>query len=137
MIVNQENNQVCVHIETDADIVLARQLTRELAKTVGFSSSELAGIAAAISELARNILTYAKQGVIKANVFEEKKKKGVIIVAEDEGPGLDVERCMQDGYSTSNSLGLGLPGVKRLMDMFEIHSINGKGTIVTAKKWVL
>ncbi len=130
--------QVSVSIISDADIVTARQQARELAKTFGFSSSELAVIAAAISELARNIVSYAKKGTIFVKLIQEQGKKGVLIVAEDQGPGIpDLHLAMQDGYSTMNSLGLGLPGVKRLMDTFEIQSTVGQGTAVTAKKWVM
>jgi|SRR5437868_2294021 len=132
-----ESHQVSIHIKTDTDIVSARHEARELAKKLKFSSSELAGIAAAISELARNIVTYANTGVIRANLIEEKGKKGVKIIAEDTGPGIpDISLAMQNGYSTSNSLGLGLPGVQRLMDDFEIKSEVGKGTTIIIKKWV-
>jgi len=133
-----ESDHVSIAIEMDTDIVSARQQARELAKNLKFSSSELAGIAAAISELARNIITYANNGTIVANIIEEKGKKGVMIVASDAGPGIpDISLAMQNGYSTSNSLGLGLPGVKRLMDNFEIKSEPGKGTVIIIKKWVM
>jgi serine/threonine-protein kinase RsbT len=126
-----------IPIITDTDIVTARQCARELAKNFGFSSSELAGIAAAISELARNIVSYAKKGVVNISLIQEVNRKGILIVAHDIGPGIsDINKALQDGYSTSNSLGLGLPGVKRLMDSFEIQSEIGKGTTVTIKKWV-
>ena len=133
-----ESQQVSVVIKNDTDIVSARQQARELAKRLNFSSSELAGIAAAISELARNIVSYANDGTIIANLIEDKGKKGVMIVAKDTGPGIpDISLAMQNGYSTSNSLGLGLPGVQRLMDNFDIQSEVGKGTVVTIKKWVM
>jgi len=133
-----ESYQVSIAIKTDTDIVSARQQARELAKNLKFSSSELAGIAAAISELARNIVSYAKDGTIVANLIEEKGKQGLMIIAKDTGPGIpDISLAMQNGYSTSNSLGLGLPGVQRLMDNFEISSEVGKGTVVTIKKWVV
>lgn len=133
-----DSNQISIVIKTDSDIVSARQQARELAKRLNFSSSELAGIAAAISELARNIVTYANNGTIIAHLIEEKGRKGVQIIAEDNGPGIpDIPLAMQNGYSTSNSLGLGLPGVQRLMDNFEIQSEVGKGTVITIKKWVL
>lgn len=130
-------HKLSIPIITDTDIVIARQQARELAKTYEFSSSQLAGIAAAISELARNIISYANKGTIKISLVEETNKKGILVVAQDSGPGIaDIEKAMQDGYSTTNSLGLGLPGVRRLMDSFEIQSEMGKGTTVTVKKWV-
>lgn len=129
-------DKISVVIKIDSDIVIARQQTRELAKKINFSSSELAGIAAAISELARNIVTYAKKGKVSAAIIHESGREGISITVEDTGPGIpDVNLALQDGYSTSNSLGLGLPGVKRLMDHFEIQSNPGEGTIIKIKKW--
>jgi len=132
------DHQVSIPIITDSDIVSARQQARELAKTFGFSSSELAGIAAAISELARNIVSYANKGMVNVSLIQESGKKGILVIVKDKGPGIsDISLAMQDGYSTSNSLGLGLPGVKRLMDSFEIKTEIGKGTTITVKKWAL
>jgi serine/threonine-protein kinase RsbT len=131
------SNLVDVEINTDADIVTARQEARELAKHLEFSSSELAVIAAAISELARNIVSYAHKGTISFGIITEHRKKGFLVIARDSGPGIaNVKLAMQQGYSTSNSLGLGLPGVKRLMDTFEISSQLGTGTSVIIKKWI-
>jgi serine/threonine-protein kinase RsbT len=125
-----------VPISSDADIVVARQKGRELAGQLGFSSTDSTLIATAISELARNIVLYAKHGEIVLSAIHNGGKSGIVVVAQDEGPGIpNVEQAMQGGYSTSRSLGLGLPGVKRLMDQFEILSKLGKGTIVTVRKW--
>lgn len=105
---------------------------------LGLSSTEATLVAAAISELARNIILYAKNGDIVLGLVEEGGKRGVAVVARDEGPGIpDVRRVMEGGYSTSGGLGLGLPGVRRLMDEFEIVSEPGKGTTVKVKKWRL
>ncbi|TAK79200.1 MAG: anti-sigma regulatory factor [Gammaproteobacteria bacterium] len=131
------HTEFSIPIVTDNDIVSARQQARELAKNSGFSSSELAVIATAISELARNIVSYAKNGTVSISLIEEKGKSGIQIVAQDQGPGIqDLHLAMQEGYSTSNSLGLGLPGVQRLMDSFEINSVIGKGTTIIVRKWV-
>jgi len=125
-----------VPIDSDHDIVTARQRGRALAQQVGFSNSNLTLVATAISELARNILLYAKKGELTLGIVEEDGRQGVAVVARDQGPGIrDVDRAMEVGYSTSGSLGLGLPGVRRLMDEFEIVSRIGKGTTVTARKW--
>ncbi len=130
------NGEVVVPIRADADVLLARQKARELAKPLKFSSSELTLIATAISEVARNIVTYAKQGEIVLRLVSKGPRRGIRVVAHDEGPGIaDVARAMEDGYSTSSSLGLGLPGSKRLMDDFDIVSALGKGTTVTMTKW--
>lgn len=131
-----ENTPIEIPIKSDVDIVSARQRARDLAKAYAYSSSELAGIATAISELARNIVSYAQVGKITIKMIEEKGRNGIMVIAEDNGPGIqDVKLAMCDGYSTSNSLGLGLPGVKRLMDDFEIESELGKGTRIIIKKW--
>ncbi len=125
--------EIAVHINGDTDIVAARQKGRVLAGTLGFSSSELTLIATAISELARNIVLYAKQGEIVLRVLERGEQRGIMVRAGDQGPGIpDVRRALQGGFST---LGLGLPGVRRLMDEFEIESRVGYGTTVTARKW--
>ncbi len=130
-------DEVRVAIESDADIVSARQKGRELAAQCGFPSTELAVVATAISELARNIVRYAVRGEITLRLIDNQDgKKGVEVVAADDGPGIpDLTLAMQDGYSTSGSLGLGLPGVRRLMDDFDIVSEFGKGTTVTVRKW--
>lgn len=128
--------EVAVRINGDTDIVAARQKGRLLAATLGFSSSELTLIATAISELARNIVLYAKQGEIVLRLLERGDQRGVMVRACDQGPGIpDIRRALQGGFSTSRSLGLGLPGVRRLMDEFEIESRVGYGTTVTARKW--
>lgn len=130
------NGEVVVPIRADADVLLARQKARELAKSLKFSSSELTLIATAISEVARNIVTYAKHGEIVLRLVSKGPRRGIRVVAHDEGPGIaDVTRAMEDGFSTSSSLGLGLPGSKRLMDDFDIVSALGKGTTVTMTKW--
>ena len=125
-----------VSIRTDADIVQARQRARELATGLGFSSTDLVLITTAISELARNILLYARNGEIVVTTIQNGEKNGVLLVASDKGPGIpNIEQAMQAGYSTSGNLGLGLPGVRRLMDDMEIESRVGEGTKVTARKW--
>lgn len=125
-----------VPIDRDGDIVAARQKARELAIQVGFSGSDLTLIATAISEVARNIVVYASRGEIVLSAVQNGSRRGVLVVARDQGPGIpDIERAMRDGYSTGKSLGLGLPGAKRLMDEFEITSEIGKGTTITMRKW--
>ncbi|TAM83873.1 MAG: ATP-binding protein [Acidobacteria bacterium] len=129
-------NEVRVSIKSDEDILSARQEGRELGDHLGFGPSELAVIATAISELARNLLLYAKNGNIICWAIEREPKKGIVIQATDEGPGIpDVEAVLRDGYSTSGGLGLGLPGVRRMMDEFAIVSHKGRGTTVTTIKW--
>jgi serine/threonine-protein kinase RsbT len=126
-----------VPIRSETDIVLARQEGRALAAQLGFCSSDLTLVATAISEIARNIVDYAVSGDIEVRLVRTGLRSGIIVVARDAGPGIpDVALAMQDGYSTGQSMGLGLPGARRLMDEFEIISEVGKGTTVTMKKWV-
>jgi len=129
--------EVRVPITHEMDIVTARQKGRELAAGRGFASTEQTLIATAISELARNIVVYARRGEIILAPLELRGRRGIVVVARDEGPGIpDIDLAMRDGYSTGNSLGMGLPGAKRLMDEFELTSTLGQGTKVTVKKWV-
>jgi serine/threonine-protein kinase RsbT len=130
-------NEVRVSIDRDADIVTARQQGRVLASEIGFAGSDLTVIATAISEVSRNIVTYATRGEIVLQAAEEPSRRGIVVIARDEGPGMaSIDDAMRDGYSTGNTLGLGLPGARRLMDDFEIVSAIGKGTTVTMKKWM-
>lgn len=125
-----------VAVSRDSDIVTARQLGRELAAKAGFAGSDLTLIATAISEVARNIISYAQAGEIMLDLATRDGREGLLVVAQDHGPGIaDIEQAMQDGFSTGKSLGLGLPGARRLMDDFEIVSELGKGTTVTMHKW--
>jgi serine/threonine-protein kinase RsbT len=128
--------EIRVEINSDQDIVLARQKGRGLASELGFSSGDATLIATAISELARNIVSYARRGEIKLKGIHASSRIGILVIAADDGPGIiDIRQALRDGFSTSGSLGLGLPGVRRLMDEFEITSQPGKGTTVAVKKW--
>ena len=125
-----------VRIGSDADIVLARQRGREMAARMGFSSTDLVLITTAISELARNIILYAEHGEIVLRNGTDNGRDAFFVIASDRGPGIpNIEQAMRCGYSTSGNLGLGLPGVRRLMDEMTIESKVGEGTTVVAKKW--
>ena len=125
-----------VAVESDSDIVLARQEGRAVATELGFSAADATLVATAISELARNIVLYAKRGEVLIQAIENGSRRGVLVIARDSGPGIpDTALALRDGYSTSGRLGMGLPGVRRLMDEFEIVSGNGNGTVVSVKKW--
>lgn len=131
------SQQSYVVIKNEWDIVAARQLGRDTAKKLGFGSVDQARITTAISELARNIYLYAYEGEIHIEVVSNESKIGVRITSKDKGPGIqDVRSVMQDGFSSSGGLGAGLPGVKRLMDEFEIDSNEQLGTLITAVKWL-
>ena len=126
-----------IDIRSALDIVTARQQGRALALAIGFSGGDVTLIAAAISEVARNIVDHAKHGQITMDSLRDGERSGVVIIARDKGPGIkDVAQAMQYGYSTRRGLGVGLPGAKWLMDEFDILSEVGKGTTVTMKKWM-
>jgi serine/threonine-protein kinase RsbT len=131
------NGQTVVRIASSADIVTARQHGRAMAAGLGFAGSDLTVIVTAISELARNILEYAFDGAIVISVAEKAGRPGIEVVARDAGPGIpDVAKALGAGYSSAHALGVGLPGVRRLMDDFEIASRPGEGTRVTVRKWL-
>ena len=126
-----------IAIDRDSDIVTARQRGRELAASIGFTRTDQTLIATAISEVARNILVYAQRGKVILRLVEADGRRGIVVEASDHGPGIaDVELALRDGYSTTKSLGLGLPGSRRMMDDLTIESQLGQGTIVTMKRWV-
>ncbi|MHC1585769.1 MAG: anti-sigma regulatory factor [Candidatus Syntropharchaeia archaeon] len=126
-----------IQINGEYDIITARSIGKEMAREVGFGIVDQTRIVTSISELARNIVVYAGKGSIFIKEIEKNEKRGLEIIAVDEGPGIeDIELAMTDGYSTSGGLGVGLGGSKRLMDEFEIESEVGKGTTVRIRKWI-
>jgi len=130
-------NETRVPITSEADIVTARQTGRSLAAELGFQGADLTLIAAAISEVSRNIVEYAQRGEIVLQPANRGAAHGLCIVARDEGPGIpDVAQAMRYGYSSRRGLGVGLPGAKLLMDDFDIVSKVGVGTTITMKKWM-
>ena len=129
-------DEIRVPVRSDNDLVNARHEGRRLAESLGFSSSETTLVATAISELARNIVNYAVCGEIVLRRVDQHARRGITVIARDEGPGIaNVKLAMQEGYSTSGGLGLGLPGVRRIMDEFQIETESGRGTTVTVSKW--
>ena len=130
-------SEVRVPINSGADILTARLEGRQLASQAGFNNSDLTVIATAISEVARNIVQYARTGEIILGVVQDGNKRGLRVEARDDGPGIpNIELAMQDGYSTGGGLGLGLPGTRRLMDELQVDSKVGRGTTVVATKWI-
>ena len=127
---------VSVCISSDRDILLARQRGREVAAEVGFTGADLTLIATAISELARNILKYARYGEIILAPVERGDRRGLSVVAHDDGPGIrELQRALQGGHSTGSGDGLGLPGVRQAMHEFKISSQVYSGTTVTLTQW--
>jgi serine/threonine-protein kinase RsbT len=135
-VVPDEGFGVAVTVACDTDVVSARRQGRALAEQLGFSAGEATLVATAISELARNIVNYAGSGEIVIGRVDGGGRFGVAIIARDHGPGIaDIVLAVREGYSTSGGLGLGLPGVRRIMDEFDIASESGNGTTVTVIKW--
>ena len=129
--------EIVVDINNPDDIVAARTAGHQLALDLGFSLTDVTMIATAISEIARNITSYAGRGAVRVTVDEREGRKALVVRAEDDGPGIaDIERAMEDGYSTGRGLGLGLPGARRLMDRLILNSALGRGTVVEMWKWV-
>jgi serine/threonine-protein kinase RsbT len=123
-------------IRSDSDVVEARMASRALAGRVGFSGTDQVLIATAVSEIARNIVEYARGGEVLISSIDG-RRKGLEIIFLDEGPGIaDVKRAMETGFTTARGLGMGLPGAKRLMDEFDIASRVGRGTAIKMRKWV-
>lgn len=128
---------IVVAIDNSDDIVEARKAGHQLALDLGFSLTDVTMIATAISEIARNITSYAGRGSVRVFVADREGHKALVVRAEDQGPGIaDIERAMEDGYSTGRGLGMGLPGSRRLMDRLLVESALGRGTVVEMWKWV-
>jgi len=129
--------EIVVNIKNPDDIVAARKAGHQLALELGFSLTDVTMIATAISEIARNITSYAGHGAVRVTVADREGRKALVVRAEDDGPGIaDIERALEDGYSTGRGLGLGLPGARRLMDRLVIDSTLGRGTVIEMWKWV-
>jgi serine/threonine-protein kinase RsbT len=131
------DEQSVIPIESDADVVTARQRAREMAGALELTSTDQTLLATAISEVARNITTYAVRGEVLLSVIRDSNgRQGIQVIARDDGPGIeDLERAMQDGYTSGGGLGLGLPGARRLVDDFDIKTAPGEGTTVTLVMW--
>ncbi len=129
-------NKETLKIRTEQDVIVFRQRLREYVVKIGMSVVNQTKLITAASELVRNILAYAGEGQATIEVVSERLQTGVKIIFKDSGPGIpDINKAMQDGYTTGKSLGLGLPGAKRLVNFFDIKSEVGHGTTVTIIRW--
>lgn len=130
-------DDIVVDVVDSDDIVAARHAGHELARDLGFSLTDVTMIATAISEVARNITSYAGSGAIRITLQDRDGRKALVVRAEDDGPGIpNIERALEDGFSTGRGLGLGLPGARRLMDRLIVRSAPGRGTVIEMWKWV-
>lgn len=125
-------------ISNGADVAKAVACAMQAAFEIGFERTKQYMVATAVSELSRNIVVHSGTvGSISIDRLQEHDKRGIEVIAEDEGVGIeDIDLALRDNFSTANSLGIGLPGTKRLMDEFSIKSKRGHGTKVTVRKWV-
>ncbi|NJL67392.1 MAG: anti-sigma regulatory factor [Microcoleus sp. SM1_3_4] len=125
-----------LEIRSSSDIVYVRQKVRTWAVEIGFSLVDQTKIVTAASELARNTVDYGKGGTVTLETLQSGSRKGLRLIFEDKGPGIpDIELAMTDGYTSSNGLGLGLSGTKRLMHEFDIISRVGEGTRIAIARW--
>jgi serine/threonine-protein kinase RsbT len=140
----QAQAEICVDTERcvrlsigeQVDVAMARRAVRQLAPQGGLSDAAAHALSTAVSEIAQNMLIHATEGELIVRVIDEPGRCGLMVIGRDAGPGIpDVDRAMQDGYSTGQGLGLGLPGARRLVDDFELVAEAGRGTTVTMKKW--
>ena len=123
-------------IEKEQDVVPFRNRVKEYAVKIGMSLLNQTKLITAASELVRNMLKYAGGGNVLIEVITEGRDNGIRLTFQDSGPGIkDIPMAMKDGYSTGKSLGVGLPGTKRLVNVFDIKSIVGEGTTVSIIKW--
>ena len=123
-------------LRSDADIIVAKQAVAEWAREIGLTLFDRTKIVTAASELARNTLVYGGGGEMSIEVIREGVREGLRITFEDQGPGIiDIDRALEDGYSTGGGMGLGLPGARRLVNEFALTSTVGVGTCVTIVRW--
>jgi serine/threonine-protein kinase RsbT len=122
------SRQIKVDINVDDDVAMARETCRRLLQETGFGEHQQVKFTTAVSELARNVIKYADHGVCIFDTYLDRHKCRVAMVIEDKGPGIkDIDKALQAGFSTSGTLGVGLSGVKNLVDEFKISS-SPKGT---------
>ncbi|RFM26872.1 anti-sigma regulatory factor [Deminuibacter soli] len=129
-------NKESIPIDKEQDVVLFRNRVKEYTIKIGMGVVNQTKLITAASELVRNILKYAGKGTVLIEIISSGRQNGIRLVFSDKGPGIsDVPLAMKDGFSTGKSLGLGLPGARRLVNEFDIKSTVGKGTTVTILKW--
>lgn len=124
-------------IRSEGDVIAARRSIRAAASAIGFGLTDLTRVVTAVSELTRNIYHHAGGGTVRWRSLDAGGRVGIELVFEDEGPGIaDLDTALQEGFTSGGGLGMGLSGSKRLMDELEIASEVGRGTTVTARKWL-
>ena len=128
---------VRVLLRNSGDVALAAMTARKIARSLGFGETDEFKIGTAVSELATNAVRYGENGEVLVQPVERRAHRGLEVIVEDKGPGIDdMDKALEDHASTTDSLGLGLPSVKRMMDEFTLVSNAGRGTRATIRKWL-
>jgi len=123
-------------LRSDADVIDALRAVTEWAEEIGLTDLDRTKVVTATSELARNTVLHGQGGVMSLQIVRDGIREGLRVTFEDQGPGIaDIDRALEDGYSTEGSLGMGLPGARRLVNEFELTSTVGAGTCVTIVRW--
>jgi serine/threonine-protein kinase RsbT len=129
-------NKDMMTIQREQDVVPFRNRVKEYAVKIGMSLLNQTKLITAASELVRNMLKYAGGGIVRIEVITQGRDSGIRLIFQDNGPGIkDISLAMKDGFTTGKSLGIGLPGAKRLVNEFEIESEVGTGTTISILKW--
>jgi serine/threonine-protein kinase RsbT len=129
-------DEYAVEVQTDGDVMRAAMQAKRCARTWGLSEARTALVATATSELAQNAVKYGGGGVVRLRAISDERHRGIEVEVSDRGPGIaNISEAMRDHVSTGGTLGLGLPGAKRMMDEFEIESAPGQGVRVRCRKW--
>jgi len=132
-----DDRQGEIAIGCESDVIVVRQTVREIAKTLEMGLTDTTRLVTAASELTRNVFLYAGSGIMRWQIIDSNSCRGIELVFIDQGPGIaDIGQAMQEGYTTSKGLGMGLPGSRRLVDEMDIVSKVGAGTTITVKKWI-
>lgn len=132
-----DSDEVTLMIRSEVDVLRARKESQRLAQDIGMTTVDAVKVATAVSEIASNALFHARRASITLRVRSDGKRTGLLVVVADKGPGIpDLNAALRDGYSTRNSLGIGMGAAKRMMDEFDVMTVLGKGTTVTMAKWI-
>jgi serine/threonine-protein kinase RsbT len=135
-----EQSERRLTLRDESDVVVARRHVRELGALQGLTTVAIEALATAVTEIARNVLVHAQSGDLRVRAARTTQhgvaRDAVVVVISDGGPGIpNVDAAMQDGFTTGSGLGMGLPGARRLVDVFELRSVVGQGTTIELEKW--
>jgi serine/threonine-protein kinase RsbT len=130
------SKEMMFDLQSDTDVVAARHGVREWAREIGLTVLDLTKVVTAASELARNAVVHGGGGIMCLQMVRQTNRNGLRMTFSDRGPGIaEIDRAMEDGYSTAKGMGIGLPGAKRLVNEFDLASAPGEGTSITIVRW--